>query len=170
MGHGVVAAGGRFRATSVGVKWTESSPIGDVTQPWFLYFFAVRVTPSGRVSETRCDEKSTTVSTTCARSLNGLVKPPTLAAASAGSRPVMKTAEQRIFAKPDVWWCRASPGGGLYSVSSSSAVARAISPSVDPSETGTSGASAELQAADKQVSVASVAAASRDWRIGTSSS
>ena len=77
MGHDVVAAGGRFRATLVGVKWTESSPIGDVTQPWFLYFFAVRVTPSGRVSETRCDEKSTTVSTTCVRSLNGLVKPPT---------------------------------------------------------------------------------------------
>ena len=37
----------------------------------------------------------------------------------------MNTAEQRILAKPEVWCSSASPGGGTYSVSSSSSAARA---------------------------------------------
>src|SRR5262245_24335792 len=44
----------------------------------------------------------------------------------------MKTAEHRVFAKPALWWLRASPGGGSYSVESSNEFARAARNSWEP--------------------------------------
>src|SRR6266567_3651965 len=66
---------------------------------------------------------------TLARSAYGLVKYPTFSAAKSGASPVMNTAEHIILTNPEVWWSRASPGGGTYGVLISNDFALVISAS-----------------------------------------
>ena len=94
-------------------------------QPWLPYSLAVRVIPEPSVRLTVCASMSTTVSTTAPRCWKGAVKPPTFAAASRQSSPVMKVPEQSVFAKPAVWCTIGSPGGGSHSVATR-AIPRAI--------------------------------------------
>jgi hypothetical protein len=71
------------------------------------------VTPFGSVSRTSCAFRSTTVLTTLARLSRGETKKPSSLAAVLRSRPVIKTAEHRIFANPAVSCSSRSPGGTL---------------------------------------------------------
>ena len=52
IGQGVLPAGGSVEETVVGLKKTESWPIGRATHPWPPYRLATRVTPLVSVSRT----------------------------------------------------------------------------------------------------------------------
>src|SRR4030095_15931482 len=51
-GQGAGSASGNLLFTTTGVKWTEDSPTGSVTQPWLSRCLAVRVIPFGSVTRT----------------------------------------------------------------------------------------------------------------------
>src|SRR6266571_958099 len=47
IGHGCVEASGSLLLTPTGLKYTESLPVGSVTQPWSPRYLATRFTPLG---------------------------------------------------------------------------------------------------------------------------
>src|SRR5207302_8455439 len=90
---------------------------------------------------------------TLARSAYGLVKYPTFSAAKSGASPVMNTAEHIIFANPEVWCSRASPGGGTYGVLISNDFALAISASLSGLRRGDHVLAVATVTANKKTSV-----------------